>query len=99
MATSSRTIHTEEDESYFISMTDVVIGLLFIFIIMLMFFAMRFQEATHKQQEVTEKQDALINDLTDAEVTRGNILEEMGRLLRKEGISVTIVKDEGVLRL
>ena len=42
--------HSEHEESYFVSMTDVVIGLLFIFIIMLMFFAMRFQEATQDQK-------------------------------------------------
>ena len=36
----------EEDESYFVSMTDIMIGLVFIFVILLMFFAMRLQEAT-----------------------------------------------------
>jgi outer membrane protein OmpA-like peptidoglycan-associated protein len=91
--------HAEDEESYFASMTDVVIGLLFVFIIMLMFFAMRFQEATQKQDAVTEKQNALIEDLTDAEVARSNILESIGTHLRKEGINVIVVKDEGILRL
>jgi flagellar motor protein MotB len=91
--------YAEDEESYFASMTDVVIGLLFVFIIMLMFFAMRFQEATHKQDAVTEKQNALIDDLTDAEIARSNILESIGAHLRKEGINVIVVKDEGILRL
>jgi chemotaxis protein MotB len=99
MAIRPRTVHSgEEEESYFMSMTDVVIGLLFIFIIMLMFFAMRFQEASHKQEEVTQKQEEvtqkqeevtqkqneLIDDLTDAEATRSSILEEIGSLLQKD---------------
>jgi hypothetical protein len=41
--------HTvEEDESYFISMTDLMVGLLFIFIIMLMVFALQYREAERK---------------------------------------------------
>ena len=97
--------HIEDEESYFASMTDVVIGLLFIFIIMLMFFAMRFQEATQqkheetqRQSEINKKQDDLINDLTDAENTRTAILEEIGNMLHKKGITVKIVRDEGILR-
>jgi flagellar motor protein MotB len=101
-------------------MTDVVIGLLFIFIIMLMFFAMRLQVATHEQKEenqkqseetqrqseatnnlikVTKKQTALIHDLTDAELARGDILEALEKSLKKEGVTVTVVRDEGILRL
>jgi outer membrane protein OmpA-like peptidoglycan-associated protein len=98
--------HVEDEESYFISMTDVVIGLLFIFIIMLMFFAMRFQQATHvqneetqKQIEVTQKQNELIGDLTDAESARSEILDQLGSVLSREGIRFIVVKDEGILRL
>jgi chemotaxis protein MotB len=37
--------HTvEEEESYFVSMTDLMVGLLFIFIIMLMVFALQYRE-------------------------------------------------------
>src|SRR5436305_8118886 len=113
MATQHHTVHAEDEESYFVSMTDVVIGLLFIFIIMLMFFAMRFQQATQTQteetkkqsevtetlSEVTKKQNELIDDLTDAETARREILERLGSALQREGINVTIVRDEGILRL
>ena len=91
--------HNDEEESYFVSMTDILIGLLFIFIIMLMFFAMRFQQASTEKETVAEKQKVLIEDLRDAEFTRSNILENIKTLLKKEGIEVTIVKDEGILRL
>src|SRR5205814_1223121 len=75
MVTVHYVAHVEDEESYFVSMTDVIIGLLFIFIIMLMFFVMRFQEATQTQSQATEnlieqtqKQNQATEDLL--EVTR-----------------------------
>ena len=64
-----------------------------------MFFAMQFQQATHDRNEVTAKQDALIEDLTDAESTRSHILSEISGHLKKEGISVIVIENEGILRL
>ena len=105
MAAQARVVHVEDEESYFMSMTDVVIGLLFVFIIMLMFFAMRFQEATkdqqeatRKQNEVTQAQNELIDDLTDAERARNSILREIGAIFPKNRIEVLVVEDEGILR-
>jgi chemotaxis protein MotB len=134
-------LHPEEEESYFASMTDVFIGLLFIFIIMLMFFSIRFQEATASQeksaiqlkeataaqeksaiqlkeatatqeevtkqlQEATEsrekaarRQNELINDLTGPETARTAILNQMAGFLKQKGISVTVIQNEGILRL
>ena len=113
MASHHYADHAVDEESYFISMTDVFIGLLFIFIIMLMFFAMRFQEATvkqkeetqkqevatQKQDEVTQKQNALIEDLTNSEATRVEVLQNIGSFLQSRGLNVTIIRDEGILRL
>jgi chemotaxis protein MotB len=99
MATRNYIAHSEDEESYFVSMTDVVIGLLFIFIIMLMFFAMRFQEATQDQKKVTEKQNELIDDLADAEKARGDLLDKIGKSLKDKGINVIVIKDEGILRI
>jgi len=44
----------EEEESYFISMTDLMVGLLFIFIIMLMVFALQYREAERKNLEAEQ---------------------------------------------
>jgi flagellar motor protein MotB len=112
MNTRRYAVHDEDEEGYFASMTDVVIGLLFVFIIMLMFFAMRFQQATQQQDqatqqqkqatlqqiEVTERQKTLIDDLTDSETARSEILQSLGDRLQKEGIIVSIIKEEGILR-
>jgi chemotaxis protein MotB len=52
--------HTvEEKESYFVSMTDLMVGLLFIFIIMLMVFALQYREAERtniEAEQVIKKQ-------------------------------------------
>src|SRR5690606_27343136 len=43
--------HAEEDENYFISMTDMMVGILFVFIILLMVFAMNFRQQTDTSEE------------------------------------------------
>lgn len=47
--------HAEEDENYFISMTDMMVGVLFIFIILLMVFAMNLRQVTDTSQETIEQ--------------------------------------------
>ncbi|MGV2181310.1 OmpA/MotB family protein [Rhizobium rhizogenes] len=49
--TTARPAAEEEEENYFVSMTDMMVGILFIFIIMLMVFALQFQ----KQTDISEK--------------------------------------------
>ncbi|MDQ0395549.1 OmpA family protein [Labrys monachus] len=48
--------HVEEDENYFVSMTDMMVGILFIFIIMLMVFALNFQKQTDQSETLTKQQ-------------------------------------------
>ncbi|WP_137113364.1 OmpA family protein [Mesorhizobium sp. GR13] len=48
--------HAEEDENYFVSMTDMMVGILFIFIIMLMVFALNFQKQTDQTEALTDQQ-------------------------------------------
>lgn len=91
MATRLRR-QVEEEESYFISMTDLMVGLLFIFIIMIMFFALQYREAERQRRQATEQ-------LVNAEQVRDEILEDLQQRLRNRGINVQIVKDQGILRL
>jgi chemotaxis protein MotB len=46
--------HAEEDENYFVSMTDMMVGILFVFIILLMVFAMNFRQQTDTSLEQIE---------------------------------------------
>jgi Flagellar motor protein len=47
--------HAEEDENYFISMTDMMVGILFVFIILLMVFAMNFRQQTDTSRDQIER--------------------------------------------
>jgi chemotaxis protein MotB len=75
----------EEGESYFMSMTDLMVGLLLIFIILLVYFALNLQTKTA--------------ELTGANRTRAQILQDLQRSLRDKGLQVEIDTQTGVLRL
>lgn len=74
-----------EEESYFVSMTDMMVGLLFVFIIMLMYFALQYKDSTQ--------------ELLTADATRTSILEELKESLKRDGVEVEIDTETGVLRL
>ena len=75
----------EEEESYFISMADMMVGLLFVFIILLLYFALQLQ--------------AKSKALSDAGETRAQILKEIKRDLAQHNLNVEIDTTTGVLRL
>ena len=75
----------EEQESYFVSMADMMVGLLFVFIILLLYFALQFRQTTQ--------------DLSSAEQSRAAILKRLDRQLRDHGLAVSIDTGSGVLRL
>lgn len=78
--------HSHEEESYFVSMTDMMVGLLFIFIIMLMYFALQYQSTTKR--------------LTTAQETRKEIVAEIQDTLKREGVlNVTVDPRSEVIRL
>ena len=74
----------EEEENYFVSMTDLMVGMLFIFIIMLMAFALNFRDAQDKQVAEKAKQ-AKINE--SLEIDRNRILLSLQQVLelQKQG--------------
>ncbi len=60
--------HLEEEESSFISMTDMMVGLLLIFIILLTYYVLRSQEQIQEAERVSKTEQAAV-------VARGIILE------------------------
>jgi Tfp pilus assembly protein PilV len=66
----------EEGESYFMSMTDMMVGLLLIFIILLAYFALNLQSKTE--------------ELTGANRTRAEILNDLQQSLKDKGLQVEI---------
>ncbi len=73
-------------------MTDMMIGMLFLFIIMLMFFALKFNQAAAQQRKT-------LKDLVGADDTRKELLKNIKRSMEKEGVSVTLDTENGILRL
>ena len=75
----------ERRESYYVSITDMLIGLLFLFIIMLMYFALQLRTATQ--------------DLITSEDTRSELLENIATYMRENNIRAEVDLSAGVLRL
>ncbi len=86
--------HTQphQEEGYFVSMTDMMVGMLFLFIIMLMFFALKFNEAAVEHRET-------VQDLIGSDKTREDLLAEIGRSMEMQGVTVVIDTENGILRL
>lgn len=74
-----------EEESYFISMADMMVGLVFVFIILLLYFALQFRQTS--------------TTLTDIQKTRATLLETLDRQILARGLQVSIDTRTGVLRL
>ncbi len=75
----------EEEESYFVSMADMMVGLLFIFVILVLYFALQFRQTT--------------STLTGAAEARAELLKTLERDLKARGLRVSIDTRTGVLRL
>lgn len=82
---TQHTVEDEEEESYFVSMTDMMVGLVFIFMLLLIYFAVQYKQTT--------------KDLTSANDTRAEILTELKIYLTKHGVPVEVNTETGVLRL
>ena len=80
-----------EVSNYFASMTDLMLGLLFIFIIMLMAFALNLREAEHKMASATR-------DLTEADLARREMLHDVEKVLQGR-LPVTVDEENGTLQL
>ena len=72
-------------ENYFISMTDLMVGLLLIFIILLMFFALQFKETIHEQDTISEARESILNDVQ--------------KTLKEAGVTVRLEVNQGLIRL
>lgn len=82
--------HTQEN--YLVSVSDLMAGLVFVFLVMLMSFALRFQEAEKKT--TTE-----ISRLQEADESRRRVLEALQTSLKEQGVQVEVDKDNGILHL
>jgi len=93
-AQAKRIRHEEEEESAFVSMTDMMVGILFIFIIMLMVFALQFQEQTDTSEtqieEVLKRVEEVANQL---KVLRDEIATELASLDQSQRERTELLND------
>ncbi|MBV1700626.1 MAG: OmpA family protein [Hyphomicrobiales bacterium] len=104
---------SEEGENYFISMTDMMVGVLFIFIIMLMTFALDFRRSSDVQQDALKIAQQIAEKLRAQELEvqkqiaaiqqvaedRRRLLHDIQAQLAREGLKVEVDDANGVLRL
>ncbi len=76
---------------YFASMTDLMLGLIFIFIIMLMVFALDMRHAERRMTDTT-------SELTEANLARRDLLRDVAKILDGK-LPVTIDEEDGTLQL
>ncbi|MFC3175000.1 flagellar motor protein MotB [Novosphingobium bradum] len=87
MPATRRGRHAAEEESYFISMADMMVGLVFVFIILLIYFALQYQQKSKALSDAGETRAQMLMDIRD-EIKR-----------RNPRLQVTIDTQTGVLRL
>ncbi|HVA11994.1 MAG TPA: OmpA family protein [Stellaceae bacterium] len=76
---------------YFASMTDLMLGLIFIFIIMLMVFVLDMRQAEHRMTSATA-------ELTESNLARRDLLRDLAKILDDQ-LPVTIDEADGTLQL
>jgi len=82
----------EYGEGYLASVSDLMSGLIFIFVITLAVFALRLARTTVEHEEKTRQ-------LVSAKQTREHILIDIKERLMRFGVRVEIIPEQGVLRL
>ncbi len=101
-----------ESDSYLASMSDLMVGMLFIFIIMLMTFALSYRSAQDESSATVESLSSLVDEvtrktailergqalLTENKVMLDRMLAELQAALAERGVKATI-EEGGVLRL
>ncbi|MEA3226669.1 MAG: hypothetical protein U9Q07_12030, partial [Planctomycetota bacterium] len=93
----------EKEDNYFASMTDMMVGVLFIFIITLMLFVLEFNSKEKSlrdiAQEVQQEAQSEIAKIDQAEFERVKLLRWIRDEMEKKGVDVIVDEQSGILRL
>ncbi|MDT0619958.1 hypothetical protein RM531_15930 [Salinisphaera sp. P385] len=82
----------DEGAGYLVSVSDIMAGLLFVFIITLVAFIIQFNEAKQTQREQIE-------ELQNNQDMRAELLKRIEQQLEEAGIQISVDPESGVLRL
>lgn len=92
-------VNVDEENPYWMSFSDILSGLLILFVLASVVLMVELMEA---KQELENKQEAFTEELAmlhKAEGVRKTILHEAAELLRQRGIQVTVSENETVLSI
>ena len=82
----------QSENPFFLNLADLLVGILFIFIIILFFFAINYALALQENQKIRRF-------IIESNEIRREILEKIGNSLSDEGLNVHVDGSDGVLRL
>ena len=96
----------EGEQGYLVSVSDMMSGLIFLFIITLMVFVINFNREKIKKEVETENVKVEVknlkkikDELTDAKSTRTQLLQDLKESLKKSGVLVKIDVEKGLLHV
>jgi flagellar motor protein MotB len=78
MSTLDEPYHREGEESYFVSMTDIMVGMVFVFIILLMYFVFRIQNTSEPSIPLSEHR-AVVAERDDALIKRDEVIKSLAQ--------------------
>lgn len=89
----------DEENPYWISFSDIMAGLLVIFILATLLLFMQLTQQKEKLEQQKVDIDRTISDIEKANKVRSELLGDIKKALEKEGIKVEISDNESVLRI
>ncbi|MEH6628879.1 MAG: hypothetical protein V7739_20765 [Motiliproteus sp.] len=96
---SKHLLSTPEDGSYMMSVSDIMSGLMFVFIITLAIFIINFQIASKEHEDKVKNLEAILSELEGNNAMRASMLIRVQSMLAQMEVDVTIDEEHGVLRL
>ena len=93
------TLLEDEGAGYLVSVSDIMAGLLFVFIITLVAFVIQFQYASDAKEREQKILNEKVDDLTNAKKLREALLSQIEDELDAQGVKVQVDLEHGILRL
>jgi chemotaxis protein MotB len=89
----------DEGTGYLVSVSDIMAGLLFVFIITLIAFVIQFQDASVKKELERRDLEEKVDELSNTRDLRRKLLADIEAKLKDKGLEVKVDQELGILRL
>jgi len=89
----------DSGENYLASVSDLMSGLVFVFILTLLVFALQMKDTEARLKDTEVEHQQALNYLTNSDTIRKEILEKIESALLREGVRVTVDLDKGIIHV